>query len=109
LRPRTELGDERAVALDVGALEIAQQTPALADEHEQPAAGVMVLLVRTQVLGELVDPAREQRDLHLGRPGVALGTAVLADQLLLLFRRQTHSSRSHRLRGLTRKHAEARG
>ena len=31
----------------------------------------MVLLVRLQVLGEVGDPLREHRDLHIGGTGVA--------------------------------------
>ena len=42
----------------------------------------MVLGVRAEVLGELVDPLGEQRDLDLGRAGVAVGATVLADQLV---------------------------
>ena len=41
----------------------------------------MILGVRAQVLGELVDALGEQRDLDLGGTGVAIGPAVLADQL----------------------------
>src|SRR5206468_6389128 len=78
-------------AVDVGALEVAEQAPALADHHQQAAAGVVVLAVRPQVLGELVDPFREQGDLDLGRAGVAVGSAELADQLLLSFLGQSHS------------------
>jgi hypothetical protein len=47
---------------------------------------VVVVLVLLQVLGELRDAVREQRDLDLGGTGVALGQGVLADDLLLRLR-----------------------
>ena len=49
------------------------------------------LRVRAQVLGEFVDPLGEQRDLDLGGAGVAIGAAVLADQLALFLLGQAHS------------------
>ena len=81
---QAQVGDQGAVALDVGALEVAQQAAALADEHQQAATRVVVLDVRAQVLGELVDPLGHQGDLDLGGAGVVLGAAVLADELALL-------------------------
>src|SRR5690606_11715567 len=93
-RPRSstqpELRDQRPVALEVGALEVAQHAAALADEHQQAAARVVVLAVLFEVAGELVDPLGEQGDLDLGGAGVALAAAVLADQLALLFLGQAH-------------------
>ena len=65
-----ELLDEGAVALEVVLLKVVQEPATAADEHEQPAAGVMVLLVGAKMLGELVDALGEQRDLDVGVPGV---------------------------------------
>ena len=45
---------------------------------------MMILGVDLEVLGELLYPAGEQRDLHLGGTGVALFATVLCDDLLLL-------------------------
>src|SRR5690349_23603672 len=39
--------------------------------HQQAPARVVVLRMRAEVLGELVDPLGEQGDLDLGRAGVA--------------------------------------
>ena len=96
LAAEAEIGDQRAVALEVGALEVAEQAAAAADQHQQAAARVVVLAVLAQVLGELVDPLGEQRDLDLGRAGVGVGPAVLADQLLLLVLGQRHQLVKHR-------------
>src|SRR5439155_2686846 len=49
--------------------------------------------VGAQVLGELVDPLGQQRNLDLGRAGVAVGPAEPADQLLLLLLGQRHLGR----------------
>ena len=46
-----ELLGNRGVAADVFDLQIAQQTTALADHHQQPAAGAVVFFVRLQMLG----------------------------------------------------------
>src|SRR5687768_3129551 len=75
-----ESGDECPVPLDVVPSEVVEQTPPLANEHEQPAAGVMVLLVDLQVRREHVDAPGQERDLHLRRAGVGLVEAVLADR-----------------------------
>src|SRR3954452_14595416 len=90
LAPQAEFRDQRPVALQVVALEVAKDAAALADHLEQAAAGVMVLAVGAQVLGELVDALGEQRDLDLGGAGVLARPAVLADQLLLSVLRQRH-------------------
>src|ERR1700730_190182 len=76
--------DELLVAVAVLRLEIVEQTAPLADQLEQAAPRVVVLLVRLEVLGEVVDPLRQERHLHLGGPGVALVSLVLRDHVLLL-------------------------
>ena len=78
LAAQAELADQRAVALEILLLEVVQEAPAAADEHQQAAARVVVVLVLAQVLGEVVDAARQQRDLDLGGAGVALVLAELA-------------------------------
>src|SRR5680860_114448 len=86
-----EVRYESAVALQIVPLEVAQQAAALADQHQQAAAGVVILAVRAQVAGEIVNPLGEQGDLYFGRPGVATGATVLVDQLGLLFLGPTHA------------------
>src|SRR5690349_6505027 len=75
--------DDGAVALDLRLLEVVEQPAALADEQQQATTAVVVVLVRLEVLGEVRDAVAEQRDLDLGRTGVALGDGVLGDDLLL--------------------------
>ena len=68
LPPQTELLDQGAVALEVRALEVVEQAAAAPDELEQAAARVVVLRVRAQVLGELVDPGVRRAICTSGEP-----------------------------------------
>src|SRR5438105_3847739 len=85
LAPEPQLLDEGPVALQVVSLEIVQKPAAAADELEQPATRVVILRMRPQMLGELVDARREERDLNLRRARVRQVAAVLLDDLLLGF------------------------
>ena len=49
------------------ALEVLEESSTAAHHPQQPMAGVEVLFVSLKVRGELTDPRRQQRDLHLGR------------------------------------------
>ena len=64
--PEPELGDNRPVAVDVGPLQIVQQAAALPDQLKQPATRIVVVGVRFQVVGEVIDPFAEDCDLDLG-------------------------------------------
>src|SRR5690242_1653641 len=86
-----ELFRDGSVALRIFLPQVLEQPSALADEHEQAAPRVVVLLVGLEVVGQAVDPLREERDLNLGRSGVALVHLELLDQALLLVRRQSHT------------------
>ena len=46
-------------------LEVLEEAPALADEQQQAAARVVVVLVRLEVLGEVLDALGEEGDLDL--------------------------------------------
>src|SRR5581483_12436441 len=92
LSPQAELLDQGAIALQIRPLQVVEQPAAAADELEQPAPRIVVLRVRAQVLRELVDPGREEGDLHLRGAGVAPVPAVLADDLLLRFLGQAHDT-----------------
>src|SRR5690242_21021575 len=63
LSPDPELGDQGAIALDVGVPQVVQQTPLLAHQEQEAAARVVVFGVRFQVLRELPDSCGGQRDL----------------------------------------------
>src|SRR5690606_32158480 len=59
-----ERRDDLAVPLDVVAAQVVEQAAALADQLQEPAAGVVILRVRLEVLGQIGDALGEQRDLH---------------------------------------------
>jgi len=56
------------VALRIGAAQVIEQAPALADHFQQPPAGTVIFDVTLQVLGQFVDARGEQRNLHVRRP-----------------------------------------
>jgi hypothetical protein len=64
--PEPELGDHRSVSLDFGPLQVVEQTAPLSDQLEQPAPRIVVMGVRFQVIGEVIDPFAEECDLDLG-------------------------------------------
>ena len=77
----TELLDELAVLLDVALLDVLQHTAALTDEHHEAATGVVVLLVRLQVLGEVADALGEDRDLNFSATRILSILAIFGDEL----------------------------
>src|SRR6266545_550657 len=109
LAPQPQLLDEGTVALEVVLLEIRQEPAAAADELQQAPPRVVVLRMGAQMLGELVDPLRQQRDLHLGRARVGLGRTVLAHDLQFGFLRKAHHTSMSSVPANRRKQAESRG
>src|SRR6266851_8480512 len=79
LTPQSQIGDQLQIAVVLSARQVVQETPTRADHLEQPATGVVVVLVTAQVLRERIDAMGEQRDLHVGRAGVAGVEPVLLD------------------------------
>jgi hypothetical protein len=73
-------------------VQVVQQPPASADQDQQAAPRVVVLLVLAQVLRELVDAEGHERDLHLCRAGVGLGAAELGRELALALFGQWHEA-----------------
>src|SRR6266581_4264818 len=100
--------DQCPVSLQVVFLEIGQEPTTTPDELQQPAARVVVLRMRAQMLREVVDALRQQRNLHLGRARVVLARPMLAHDLQLGFLRQGPLSRqSQQSAGSRRKAAAA--
>src|SRR4029078_4455794 len=92
LAAQAELLDEGAIALEILALQVVQEAAAPSDELEQATTRVVVVLVRPEVLGQLVDALGQHRDLDLGRARVRLVLAELPDMLQLLFLGEGHLS-----------------
>jgi hypothetical protein len=63
LAAQTQALDQHPIPIRTGPPQIVEQAAALTHEVQQTAARVMVLRVQLEVLGELVDPFRQQRHL----------------------------------------------
>ena len=74
----------RALADGLEHARISEEQAALAHQLDQAAAGSHVLLVGLAMGGELLNALGEQGNLHLGGAGVALGAAVIANDLVFL-------------------------
>ena len=83
LSPNTQLFDQPFVAREVARMQVIKQPATLADQTQQSTARMMIFLVYAEVLGQLVDPGREQRDLDLRRAAVIAGSSVGLDDFPL--------------------------
>src|SRR5262245_755061 len=79
----TELFDDDSIPLRRPGPEVFEEPAPLADEHQEPAARMMVFDVLLEMLGQTVDALAQERYLHLGRACIALMSAELLDQTLL--------------------------
>jgi hypothetical protein len=84
LATNAETADQSAIALDIATLHVIEQTATLANELHESTAGVVITLVNLEVLGEVRDPVRQNRDLNLGRARVRSVSLKVLDDLLLL-------------------------
>jgi hypothetical protein len=73
------------VAVVISFVQIIQQTAALADHLEQPAARAVVLIVLLQMLSEMIDPLGEQSNLNVGTTGISVMHPKLFNCFVLLF------------------------
>ena len=66
-------------------MQVIQQTPTLANHHEQTTAGPVVFLELLKVLGQMVDPLRKQRNLDIGRPCIPFVEFEIANRFRFRF------------------------
>src|SRR5437870_3307591 len=85
-----ELVYDGAVSLRRPGPEILEKAAALADQHQQSAARMVVLAVLLEMIRQAVDALGEERDLHFGRACIALVGAKPLDQTLLPFDGKRH-------------------
>jgi len=71
------------VAVQVYRLEVIQETPPLADHHQQPTTRTVILLILLKMLGEMIDTLGEQSNLHVCRTGIALMELKITNRLCL--------------------------
>ena len=69
--------DDPAIAFDVRALHVLQETATTPDHLQQTTTTVVILLVITEVIVEIVDSLGEDGDLYASGSGVLLRSAVL--------------------------------
>src|SRR5215510_7830479 len=74
------LFEQRLVTRLVLLLDVVEKRTARGDELQKTTAGMVVLAVGLEMLGEVGDAFRQDRDLNLGRTGVTgLGCVILDD------------------------------
>ena len=64
---------------EVLALDVIKKLATAAGHLEKAAAAVKVLAMRAQMLGQVIDPSGEQRDLDVAGAGVLLVDFILGD------------------------------
>lgn len=84
LLAQAEALNQRAIAIDVRALEVVQQLATAAHHAQQTAAGMVILYVLFEVTGEVVDACGQQGHLDFGRTRVACGTLKIGHDLRFL-------------------------
>jgi hypothetical protein len=82
LLTNAKFADNDFVALGVVFLEVVEQTPPFAHQHEEPPPGRVILFVGLEVLVQLADALAEYRDLHFGTSSVGTVRTVLIDDAL---------------------------
>src|ERR1700704_1784843 len=85
-----ELLDQALVAAFVGALEIIEQLATLRHHLQQASPRMIVFHVRLEMIGQIVDPFGQDRDLNLRRPGVAGLLRMRLDDFSFTFGRNRH-------------------
>ena len=92
LLSQVELSDDRTVTLDVVLLQVAQKVSSVTNHLLQTSAAVEILGICLEVLGQVCDSGAQDRDLNLGRTGVALVDGIGLDNLLLFVFLHGHGS-----------------
>ena len=77
--------DNRTVSFNVVLEKVVKELSSLTDHLLHTSAGVVVLRISLEVLGELGDPFGENSDLNFGRTGVTFVNCEGLDDVLLVF------------------------
>ena len=76
LTTNVKLFNDFLISLFVFFLQVVEKVAAFADHLHQTQTGVQVFAVNVEVLNQVVDAGRPDRDLNFRRTGVAFGQAV---------------------------------
>ena len=84
LAAQLQLLEDRRVAIEVRTLQIIEELTTTGGHCDQTTAGVEVLAVVAQVLGEVLHPCGEQGDLYFAGTGVLfIGTEFFDDRCFI--------------------------
>ena len=84
-----QTGNDLSVSFDVLGFDVVQKSASLSDHFQKAAAGMVILRIRLQMRVEVVDTLRQKRDLHFGRPRVAVVSLVLVDDACIFLDRKS--------------------
>jgi hypothetical protein len=76
-----EFADEFAIFGNIPITQIRLEPSTLTNEEQQAATAMKILFVRAKMVGDLQNSILENRDLNLGRAGVAILGRVIRDHL----------------------------
>src|SRR5579884_3837123 len=79
LSPDAQLVDEALVAREILGAQIVEQTAALSDQAEQSTPRMVVLRMRFEMFGELLDTGGEQGQLDFGCPRIVYASRVVGN------------------------------
>src|SRR5690554_3311220 len=85
---QAETRDDVLVALRRSVLQVVEKLAALIDHAQQAAARGVITLVSGEMLAELADARRQQRNLDFRGTRIASGALILRDDLAFLLARQ---------------------
>ena len=77
--PQVKALGQCAIPIGVMPVDIIQQATTTTYHHEEATSRCVILLVTLKVLGQMIDPLRQQRDLDISRSGVCLVKAISFD------------------------------
>jgi len=89
--PESEFRDDSTVAVDVRALHVIEKATTSANHFEKAATAVVILLVRPEVIVQIVDSLGEDRDLHASGARVLLRNPILLNSCGLI---ESHAVKS---------------
>ena len=72
--------NDLSVSVDIRALQVVQKTAALAYHLEEPTSAVVILFVRAEMVGQIIDAFGEQRHLNVRRSSVGCVDLILLDR-----------------------------